>query len=198
MRDRAGRIGLLIAALSLGAPAMATAEWQIKPFVGLTLGGDTTLVDFDNAADKTHVVFGVGAVRLGEIFGIEGDVSRAPGFFESGNLVLGGSVTTLTGNLVVAVPRRVAGYGLRPYLVAGAGLMRANIEDDFNAFPVKVNFGVVDLGGGTSGFLSDRVGVNWDVRWFRSVGSGSGLRGISFGSEKLSFWRAGMALAIRY
>src|SRR4051794_27913099 len=117
MRGRAGRIGLL-AALSLGLPAIAGAEWQGKPFIGLTFGGDTTLVDFDNAADKTHLVFGVSGLTLGEIFGIEGDFSRSPGFFQTGNLVLGSSVTTLTGNLVVAVPRRVAGYGLRPYFVA--------------------------------------------------------------------------------
>lgn len=195
---RSGRIGLLIAALYLGVPRPASAEWQFKPFIGLTFGGDTSLVDFDKAADKTHVIVGVSALRLGNFLGIEGDFSRAPGFFQSGNLVLGSSVTTITGNLVVAIPRRVAGYGLRPYLVGGGGLMRANIEDDFNAFPVKVNFGVVDVGGGVTGFVSDRFGVSWDVRWFKNAGGSADVRGNSFGSEKLSFWRAGMALTIRY
>jgi hypothetical protein len=198
MGYRAGRIGLLVAALYFGAAARAAAEWQVKPFIGLTFGGDTTLVDLDNAADKTHVTFGVSALRLGNFLGIEGDVSRTPGFFQSGNLVLGSSVTTVTGNVVVAMPRKVAGYGLRPFAAGGGGLMRANIEDDLNAFPVKVNFGVVDVGGGVTGFVSDRFGVSWDVRWFRSVGSTADVRGNSFGSEQLSFWRAGMALAIRY
>jgi hypothetical protein len=198
MRGAAVRNGVLIAALLLAAPAAARAEWQIKPFVGLVFGGDTTLIDLDGAADDTHVVFGVSGMRLGEVFGIEADVARVPSFFQSGGLVLGSSVTTLTGNVVVALPRRVAGYGLRPYAVAGGGFMRANIGDDFNALPVVVNFGVFDVGGGVTGFISDRVGVSWDVRWFRSAGSSSGVRGNSFGSEQLSFWRAGMALAFRY
>jgi hypothetical protein len=47
---------------------------------------------------------------------------------------------------------------------------------------------------GVTGFLSDRFGVSWDVRRFRSVG------GQDPGSDgpRLSFWRANMALAIRY
>jgi hypothetical protein len=198
MGGAAVRIGLLVAALSVAAPAIASAEWQLKPFVGLVFAGNTTLIDLDGAADDTHFVFGISGMRLGEVFGVEADVARVPGFFQSGGLVLGSSVTTLTGNVVVAVPRRLAGYGLRPYVVAGGGFMRANIGDDFNALPVVVNFGVMDIGGGVTGFLSDRVGVSWDVRWFRSAGSSSGARGNSFGSEQLSFWRAGMALAFRY
>jgi hypothetical protein len=198
MRGTGWRTGLLVAALYIGSPAVASAEWQIKPFVGLTFGGDTTLVDLDAAADNTHAVFGVGGIWLGEVFGVEGDLSRVPGFFQSGRLVLASSVTTFTGNLVVALPRRVAGYGLRPYFVTGGGLMRARADDDFNVLPVSVNFRAIDLGGGVTGFVSDRFGVNWDVRWFRSAGGSSVARGNSFDSEHLSFWRAGMALAIRY
>jgi hypothetical protein len=198
MPRAAVRIGLMITALSAVSSAKASAEWQIKPFVGLTFAGNTTLFDLDRAADNRHVLFGVSGLRLGEIFGIEADVARVPAVFESGGLVLESSVTTLTGNVVVAVPGRVAGYGLRPYLVAGGGFMRAGYGDDFDALPVVVNFGVVDIGGGVTGFLTDRVGVSWDVRWFRSAGSSSGARGNSFGSEQLSFWRAGMALAFRY
>jgi hypothetical protein len=45
--------------------------------------------------------------------------------------------------------------------------------------------------------LSDRIGVNWDIRRFRSVGGSEGT-GISFGQEQVSFWRASMGLALRY
>ena len=37
------------------------------------------------------------------------------------------AVTTLTGNVVVALPRRMAGYGLRPYFSGGAGLMHVDV-----------------------------------------------------------------------
>jgi hypothetical protein len=203
MEARAAGTRLLAATLLLIAPASASAEWQIKPFVGLTFGGSTTLIILDAAADNPQVAFGpqfgfgVGAVWLGEVFGIEGDIGHAPGVFPTGELALGSSVTTLTGNVVVALPRRVAGYGLRPYLVAGGGLMRANIEDALDALTVVSNFRAIDLGGGATGFVTDRVGLSWDLRWFRNVGS-SGVRGNSFLDEQLSFWRASMALAIRY
>jgi hypothetical protein len=203
MEIRAARTRLLAALLFLIPPASVSAEWQIKPFVGLTFGGSTTLIILDAAADNPHVSFGpafgfgLSAVRLGEVFGIEGDFGHAPGVFPTGELVLGSSVTTLTGNVVVALPRRVAGYGLRPYLVAGGGLMRANAEDKILALPVVSNFRAIDVGGGATGFVTDRVGLSWDLRWFRNVGS-SGVRGISFLDEQLSFWRASMALAIRY
>lgn len=192
------RTWLLVAALALGCPALAAAEFQVKPFVGLTFKGNTTLFDLDSAAGHPHFAFGVSAMQLGEVFGLEGDVARVPGFFQSGNLVLGSSVTTVTVNLVVAVPRRVAGYGLRPYAVAGGGLMRAKAQDLFNALPVSDNFRAVDVGGGVTGFVNDRVGLNWDVRWFRSAGGSSVAQGNSFAAPQLSFWRAGMALAIRY
>jgi hypothetical protein len=53
------------------------------------------------------------------------------------------------------------------------------------------------MGVGVTGFLTDRFGVSWDVRYFRSVGGGqSGAA--TLGPEQLSFWRANMALAIRY
>ncbi len=55
----------------------------------------------------------------------------------------------------------------------------------------------MDIGGGVTGFLSKRIGLGWDVRYFRSLGTGE-ERGQSFGPEQLSFWRANMAVAIRY
>jgi hypothetical protein len=203
MDIRATRTHLLAATLFLITPASASAEWQIKPFVGFMFGGSTTLIILGAAADNPRVAFGpalgfgVSAVRLGEVFGIEGDFGRSPRPFPTSELVLGNSVTTLTGNVVVALPRRIAGYGLRPYFVAGGGLMRANVEDNLRALPVVSNFRAIDLGGGATGFVTDRVGLSWDLRWFRNVGS-SGVRGNSFLDEQLSFWRANMALAIRY
>ena len=75
---------------------------------------------------KPHLALGVSLVTLGEVFGVDIDLADAPGFFESGDrhLVLGGRVTTVTGNVVIAAPRRLTEYSLRPYFVGGAGLMR--------------------------------------------------------------------------
>jgi len=47
------------------------------------------------------------------------------------------------------------------------------------------------------GFITNRIGVCWDVRRFTSLSRTTEERGISIGGERLSFWRASMALAIR-
>ena len=198
------RSGFRIAALSLlplafARPAVA-ADRQIRPFVGVTFGGRTTLVDLENAADKHHGMIGVTNTILGDIVGIDIDLARGPGFFQSGNrhLVLQSSVTTLMGNFVVAMPRRMTEYSLRPYLVGGLGLMRVNVLDYFGALQIEDNFVAYDLGGGAIGFVTNRVGVCWDVRRFRNIVRSGQTRGVSVDTERLSYWRASMGLAIRY
>lgn len=190
---------LALGTLTIAAPA-AAAERQIRPFAGATFGGGTTLVDLENAAGKPNLVIGVTAAFLGEIVGIDVDFGWGPGFFQRGDqhLVLRSSVTTLTGNIVVAAPRRLTEYTLRPYFVGGLGLMRVNVLDFFGVLQVADTLVTSDLGGGAIGFLTSRVGVSWDVRRFRSFTRNGQGRGVSFGPEQLSFWRASMALVIRY
>jgi len=194
---------VLALAILLFLPAHALAEWQIKPFLGVTFGGGTTLVDLDHAAGSPNLVIGVDAALVGNVIGVEVDLSRAPGFFESGDqhLVQRSSVTTLTGNVVLAPPRRLTEYTLGPYFVVGGGLMRARSNDLLGLLTVASTLPAMDFGGGVNGFLSSRFGLSWDARYFRSVG-GKELRGSSLGpqqaSEQLSFWRTSMGFVWRY
>ena len=192
------RIAVLALILLLWRPAPVSAEWQLRPFLGLTFGGSTTFFDLEQAAGDPNLVIGFNSVLLGELIGLEADVGYAPGFFQSGgqHLVTRSSATTVTGNIVVALPRRLAEFTLRPYFVGGAGLMQARINDPSKVLGVSSTLPALDLGGGVTGFLSDRIGVSWDVRHFRSFGGKA--RGLSFGREQLSFWRANMALVFRY
>jgi hypothetical protein len=182
-------------------PAAAAAEWQIKPFVGLTFAGSTTFLDLEQGSSHRHGAWGVSGTKLGDIVGVEAEFTYVPGFFQSDiatPLVLRSSVTTLVGNVVLTLPRRMTEYTLRPYFVGGAGLMRVRVDDLQLVLPIASNLPTIDLGGGVTGFLSNRFGLNWDVRYFRSVhGQDEGL-GLSNGPEQLSYWRASMALAIRY
>jgi len=127
------------------------------------------------------------------------DFADVPGFFESDNnpLVVGSRVTTLTGNVVVAMPRRMSEYALRPYLVGGAGLMRVRTTTSLNVFDVSRMFPTLDVGVGVVGFVTNRMGVSWEIRRFQSLDR-EGDKGVSFGDEQLGFWRATMAVAIRY
>jgi len=192
-------IALLCLVLT-AAPARA-ADKQIRPFFGATFGGSTTFVDLEKASGRFNPVVGVSAVWLGEMFGVEGEFADAPGFFQAGSqhLVLSSRVTTLTGNVVVAAPRRYTEYGLRPYLVGGAGMMRAHIEDYFGIFKVARVLPSFDVGAGAIGFITADVGICWEVRRFQSLGGSSEEQGLTtIGHERLSFWRASMGLAIRY
>ena len=192
--------GLLSLAVLL-VPSRATAgERQIRPFVGVTFEGATTFVISEAAAGKPHAMIGGNAVWLREIFGIDVDLAHAAGFFQDddpAHLVLSSGVTTLTGNIVVAVPARKTEYGLRPYFVGGAGLMRVRIDHAFGVLPVAKTSPAIDVGGGVLGFITNRIGVCWEVRRFTSL-SRTTEQGLSIGAERLSFWRASMALAIRY
>jgi len=182
------------------APAHA-ADLQFRPFVGFSFAGDTTFVpNLSEAAGKVHATIGANMAVLGEVFGVEFDVAHTPGFFQTGDaadLILTSSVTTATGNIVVGVPRRFTEYVLRPYVVAGGGVMRIHAEDYFQVVEVAQVKPAIDFGVGAIGFITRRVGVAWELRRFQTIG-GDELAGLSFGAEKVSFWRATMAVAIRY
>jgi hypothetical protein len=193
MRLRPVLVALVIVAAR--TPAQG-AERQVQPFIAVSLGARTTFALLTTSVQKPNVVFGSRALVLGEIFGVEGDVGHAPGFFESKTLVLHSRVTTMTGNVVIAVPRRLTEYTLRPFFVGGGGVMIARAEDFFGVLPVADTLPALDVGGGVSGFITSKVGIVWDLRYFRSI-AGSEPSDSSFG-RRLSFWRAGMALALRY
>jgi outer membrane protein with beta-barrel domain len=191
--------GLAIALLLL-SPVPAAAEWQVRPYIGFTFGGTTTFTDPEKAAGEQQAVVGVSGGWLGQIFGFEGDFGLGPGFFETGDseLVIESGVRTLTGNVVIALPKAMAEYGLRPYFVGGAGLIHVNIKGFIGALDVNRTLPAMNIGGGVTGFLTQRIGLNWDVRRFSTLRGEGETAGNSFGNEQLSFWRATMAVAVRY
>ena len=204
------RAAWLALAFLLLPAARASAEWQIKPFFAATFGGGTTLAPFVvEQVGEVKRTFGVSGVFVGEIVGIEGDVALTPGFFQTGKGHLpfspgevtlnGSSVATITGNVVIAAPRRLTEYTLRPYFVGGAGVMRARTEPtESQAYLLSSNWAAFDIGGGAAGFLSDRYGVSWDVRYFHSLRGKTGSTGLGVGApEQLSFWRVNMAFVVR-
>ena len=198
------RSSCLVLAVWLLAPAPVAAEWQVRPFIGFTFGGATTFVDPEKAIETNNAVIGASGGWLGEIFGLDVDFGRAPGFFQTGETeasdpdLLSSAVTTLTGNVVVALPARMAGYGLRPYFSGGAGLMHIDTVGQLQILEVHRTLPTLSLGGGVTGFLNSRVGLNWDIRRLSTLRREGETMGNSLGREQLSFWRATMAVALRY
>jgi len=199
---------LIVVAVALIAVASTAAhaqgEWQVKAFIGPLFGATTTINDLDEATGKSHATYGASFTELWEVFGLEGEIARTPGFFEreptGQNLVLSSSLLTVTGSVIIALPRHIAGYGLRPYATVGGGMLKAQYDDKFTVLPVSDTMAAVDYGGGVTGFLSRRIGVNWDIRRVQSVGGYSLAQTFlqhADDRETLSFWRATFAIAIR-
>jgi len=193
-------LAIVAVALMAAARTAAAADREIRPFVGATFEGATTFVDNDQAVGKPHGIYGVSAVLIGDVFGVEGEVGWAPGFFEAGSkhLVLSSGLFTATGNVMVAMPKRLTEYTLRPYLVAGAGVMHVWQDDYFGVLTVRKNLAVMNVGGGVSGFLTNHVGLAWEVRRFSNLKDEPPEPGVSIGPVELSFWRATMAVVFRY
>jgi hypothetical protein len=194
------RRAMLVATVLLVTTRAAIAgDRQIRPFVGATFGAGTSFFKPDDSIGK-NLVIGASAVFIGEIFGVEADVADVGGFFESDEsaLVIGSRVTTVTGNLVIAAPHKMTEYGLRPYVVAGGGLMRIKTTSSLNIFDVSSFLPSFDLGAGVVGFITKRVGVSWELRRFQNIGGRSNTGGLTFGPEDLSFWRGTMSVAFRY
>jgi hypothetical protein len=195
------RFVLLI--LLLGAvPRPARAQdLHFIPYLGFTFAGSSSLLgDLEQGSTESASAIGGSVTVVGAgWFGVEGDIGYLPGFFERGDRQLvkpGSFVTSLTGAALVTLPLAVTRESLRPYLVGGGGLMWAEAEDNLNAFPIRSTMPAITLGGGAVGFLSNTVGVRFDLRYIRSLGEGedqvigTGPRG--------KVWRAGIGLVLKY
>jgi opacity protein-like surface antigen len=199
-------VTVAIAAVALiAAPSRASADWTLTPFVGWNFGSSADVNGaggpgfkdkFEKKIDYGASLAGMGAGPLG----FEVDFGYSPNFFETSTTASGfqftskSNVTTLTGNLVVG------GHSgpVRPYAVAGVGLIRTRVQDVSEVFDVnsKNDFGL-DVGGGVMGFFSNNVGLRGDVRYFRGFrGTEDNATGLTVSDFK--FWRASLGLSLKF
>jgi hypothetical protein len=197
---RASQLLLLLCAL-LALPRQARAQdVLLMPYLGFTFaGGSSLFADLEEGAGETASLVGASvAVLGGGIFGVEGDLGYVPGFFERGEqLVVPGSfITTLTASVVLTLPISVTRESLRPYVVAGGGVLRAEARDITAVFPIRSTMPALTFGGGAIGFLSNTVGVRFDLRYLRSVGQGDDMT-VGEG-PRVRLWRGSVSLVLRY
>jgi hypothetical protein len=196
------RLAVLLTVLTCTCPTAAAADWLITPFIGTAFSGETTMLDLDSGAGQTKNLFG-GAVALlsDSVLGLEADFAHSPGFFEGDRpegVVITSRVTTLTGSVIVAAPLAVTRESLRPYLVAGVGLIQARSRNAADGIPgVTQDVLGVSLGGGAIGMLGERTGVRFDLRRLNAVTGEDGPFARP-GVSRLSFWRATVGVVLRY
>ena len=201
----------LLVVLIAGVPSVASADWILAPFIGRTFHGNTTLIDHEAAVPNGHWHFGaaVTMLRAGP-FGVEGLFVNTLGLFQQENpptttgvapvnIVKSRSIA-LMGNGVLAMPQKRTEYGLRPFVSGGIGLLHASATDFDGLTPVQINLLGYNIGGGAMGFLTERAGLRFDLRYFGTLKDRALKPGefVSVGPATLSYWTANVGFAFRY
>jgi hypothetical protein len=180
----------------------AAAEWQITPMVGITMLGSTSLVDAELGSEVRHWNFGGAVTLVGSgILGVEVITAWTPGFFERGDLaeadrrVDHSRTVSLMGNVVLTTPRRWTEYFLRPFVSGGLGLMHVAKTDE-GLFPVDLNVAGFNIGGGAIGFLTNRTGLRFDLR-YHGILNPSDHGPIAFEDVRLRYMTASIGIVFR-
>jgi hypothetical protein len=202
------RVLALIGVLVGSVPGTAHADWLLAPFLGLTFKGDTTLIDHEQAADKTHWNVGASIALVGAgPLGVEGLVVYTPGFFQQDNPpivdglpppdIVDSRALALMGNVVFTTPRNWSEYGLRPFVSGGIGLLYASATDALDLSPVKAKLLGYNVGGGAVGFLTERTGLRFDLRYFSNLKPTDDTE-IAIGRVRLHYWTGSVGVVFRY
>lgn len=197
---------LLAAAVVAGAAVLgaspARADIFVSPFLGVKFRGSTNQLDLDTeiGARATKSAVGVSGILVSDKGpGVEIDIAHQSRFFErdsSTSIVTRSGVTTLSGNVLLAAPLSFTRDSLRPYVVVGLGWMHASANDQIQLNPVNNDYLALTTGVGAIGFLTDVVGVRFDLRRIHSVSSAD-TSAISNDIAQLRFWRATLGVVFR-
>ena len=180
-------------------PLPARADVLLIPFFGVNFGGDSGKA-ISAAFDSNQFNWGASIAFMGGgIFGVEGDLGFSPDFY--GKTDLGGSsVLTATGNLIVGIPfGGQQGFGVRPYGLAGAGLLQSKSDFGTGAAEFDENNVTWNVGGGVLLFFGTRAGLRFDVRYFQTFDDLE-ILGIPIAQSpgKVDFTRTSLGLVLRF
>jgi hypothetical protein len=174
------------------APQPARADGFIIPWVGSAFGSNL---------NNGQTTLGVSAGGMGGgIVGGEADFGWSPSYFGTKSDFGNNTVMNLMGNVILGVPvGGQHGAGVRPYVVAGLGLIRTQIDGGTIArVSSSTNMLGWDAGGGVMGYFSDHVGLRGDLRYLRATSDlSTGVSTLDLGGNRLHFWRASIGVVIR-
>jgi len=199
-------VGVSLAAV-LAVTVPARADSLLTPFVGANLNGTAAAPVGTFLGDSSHTSFGVSfAVMGGGVFGAETDLGYSPKFFgtdvQVGSVPVSlakNNVTTAMFNLTAGVPiQGRSGVGIRPYAVAGVGLIRQQIEALGELVDYTTNDFGYDVGGGAMIFLGEHVGIRADLRYFRTTGTNPITSLVHLDLGHFNFTRASVGVTFRY
>jgi hypothetical protein len=192
----------VLTGLCLGASsASARADIIITPFVGKTFAAQTTFLTVSTVDKQTWVVGASAAWLTSSIIGAEVEFGYAPGFFGTDALTklpgYGSNVTSITGNVLLTLPVSITRESLRPYVTGGMGVLHAGVDDPLGILTLDRNMPALSIGGGAIGYVNNRAGVRFDLRYIRSTSTDVDTATL-LTKPQLGFWRATIGVALRY
>ena len=189
-----GRI-LLCSTLLLLAPVAASAQAELTLFVGGNFGGNTDLHLDTLVSDTSQLDYGFRlGLFTGGLISLEFDYGRTPNFYGTGTVFDSSSVTTMTGGMALRFP---AGP-VRPYFVAGIGLIKRSIDYVQGAPQSSAtdSRAAYSLGAGVNVFFSQHVGINGDFRYFRNFTAGNIVMDLS--NDPFDYSRASLGVVFKF
>lgn len=188
-RLRRGALALIIVMVTA---ADARAQGYISPMYGFNFGGVSGCPELPGCTDDQRT-FSLAAGGFGRIFGGEAEVAYTPDFFGEA-AGLSSRTLTVMGNVMLG-PK--AGP-VRPYILAGAGIMRPHFELR-TASVLTMDDTVLGyaIGGGVFAFLGDHFGVRFDLRYLHSFPDVI-IAGVPLPSEKLNYSRISAGFVIQF
>ena len=194
----------VVLSASAAAPAKASADWLLTPFLGSTFGGNASVANVSGGTFsddfEQKVNYGASLAWMGGgVVGFEVDFGYSPNFFGVASsspgfdLVGDGNVTTAMGNVVVGAPLG----GFRPYASGGLGLIASRVDNPTQFFTkATTNDLGMDVGGGVM-FLAGNVGVRGDLRYFRSLNNNDSNT-VDFSLGDFRFWRGTVGVTFKF
>lgn len=183
-----------VAAVLLVVVAGASASGQafISPMYGLNFGGASGCPQLSNCRDsQTNVSAGAGALWPG--IAAEVEVAYAPKFLGKA-AGLSATATSLTGNVMLA-PQVGP---LRPYMLGGIGAVRTRIDLASSELGASSDTNLIfSVGGGLMWFVTNRVGVRADMRYFHSFSDHS-VMGLTLNSSNIDYSRVSSGVVVRF
>jgi len=194
-RWRRARVWFGVAVLAL-LPATAQADGWLTAFYGVAYNDFTP----EDSNPKTWG-FGFGSMGRG-IVGFETEISFSPDFFgESEDYLVGdNSVFTWMNNMIVGVPiGGQTGFGVRPFLTGGVGLVRQRVESVGDLLDFSNNGFAYDVGAGVMVFFGRNFGVRADYRYYSNFEANDLLDFITGGeADAFEFTRLSGAVVLRF
>jgi len=205
MTNVSGRRVVTVAMLALAVlilPKTARADWFITPFLGANFGGATSVDDLGDALDDSSAfTYGVSGGWMGNgIIGVEGDFGYTKKFYAPFAGIEETNLLTLMSNVIVGIPLGgQSGFGVRPYVVGGVGLMRTSVDEALNFVDLNNNSFGWDAGGGVNIYFW-HIGVRGDLRYFRDFSSvdDDNFLGVILQEGNLDFWRGTVGVVFRF